>query len=98
MNDIMKKYVTTLNQINKKYDNKKQKKIYAIAISDTKNENVFTLGNFESDGITVVPKTWIDLIDNTRERYKNKIDTLDSKIKKSHWTNLEDFVLSHKQL
>jgi hypothetical protein len=32
-----------------------------------------------------------------RELYKDKINTLNNNIKKSHWTDLEDFVLSHNK-
>ena len=41
----MDKYVKTLSEINKKYGVGDKKKIYAIAISDTKTENVFIENN-----------------------------------------------------
>ena len=70
----MDKYVKTLSEINKKYGVGEKKKIYAIAISDTKTENVFTMGSLETDGLEIVPKSWDEIISATRERYTQKID------------------------
>jgi hypothetical protein len=96
VNEIMDKYVKTLSEINKKYSVGEKKKIYAIAISDTKSENVFTMGNIETDGLTIIPKSWDELITATRERYIQKIDDLDHKLKQSKWKDLETFILEYK--
>lgn len=95
INEIMDKYVKTLSEINKKYGVGDKKKIYAIAISDTKTENVFTMGSLETDGLTIVPKSWDEIINATRARYTQKIDDLNHKLKQSKWKDLETFVLEH---
>ena len=95
INEIMDKYVKTLSEINKKYGVGDKKKIYAIAVSDVKTENVFTMGNLETDGLTIVPKTWDEIINVTRERYTKKISDLDHKLKQSQWKDLESFILEH---
>lgn len=95
INDIMDKYVKTLSEINKKYGVGDKKKIHAIAISDTKTENVFTMGSLETDGLTIVPKSWDEIINATRARYTQKIDDLNHKLKQSKWKDLESFVLQH---
>lgn len=97
INEIMDKYVKTLSEINKKYGVGDKKKIHAIAISDTKTENVFTMGNLETDGLTIVPKSWDEIINTTRARYIQKIDDLNHKLKQSKWKDLESFVLEHSE-
>jgi hypothetical protein len=93
----MDKYVKTLNEINKKYGVGDKKKIYAIAISDTKTENVFTMGSLETDGLTIVPKSWDEIINAARIRYTKKIDDLNHKLKQSKWKDLESLVLEHSK-
>jgi hypothetical protein len=97
VNEIMDKYVKTLNEINKKYGVGDKKKIYAIAISDTKTENVFTMGSLETDGLTIVPKSWDEIINAARLRYTKKIDDLNHKLKQSKWKDLESLVLEHSK-
>ena len=97
INEIMDKYVKTLSEINKKYGVGDKKRIQAIAISDTKTENVFTMGNLETDGLTIVPKSWDEIINATRARYTKKIDDLNHKLTQSKWKDLEVFVLEHSE-
>ena len=87
---IRKKYTDVLKGINKKIVN--SKKVYAIAISDEKTEDVYSIGDLERDGFKIDPFTWKEVIENTRKRYKSKIDELDHKIKMSKWVSIEDFI------
>jgi len=95
INDVMIKYVKTLDSINKKYNKSNERKIYGIAISDTKTGSVISMGDIDTEGIKVIAKSWSELIEETRKRYMAKIDDLDKKVKNSHWETLEDFILSH---
>lgn len=97
LEDIRKKYVYALHEINKRYNNSTKKTIYAIAISDTKTENVYTIGNMESDGFTIIPKSWDEIIVDARKRCNEKIEILNNKIKTSKWKDLESFILEHNQ-
>ncbi|MGB2552218.1 ATP-binding protein [Campylobacter sp. MOP51] len=97
LEEIRKKYVDTLNEINKKYNNGTKKNIYAIAVSDTKTENVYTVGNIDSDGFTIIPKSWDEIIVDARRRCNEKIEVLNNKIKTSKWKDLESFILEHNQ-
>ncbi|MFY4788253.1 ATP-binding protein [Aliarcobacter butzleri] len=97
VNEVMDKYVKTLSEINKKYGVGDKKKIYAIAVSYTKTENVLTMGNLENDGLEIVPKSWDEIINTTRTRYTQKIDDLNHKLKQSKWKDLEVFVLEHSE-
>ena len=97
LEEVRTKYVRTLKEINKKYDNSTKKKIYAIAVSDTKNENIYTIGNIDSDGFTIIPKSWDEIITDARLRCNEKIDILNHKIQTSKWKDLESFVLTHNQ-
>ena len=85
------------DEINKKYGVGDKKRIHVIAISDTKTENVFTMGNLETDGLTIVPKSWDEIINATRARYTKKIDDLNHKLTQSKWKDLESFVLEHSE-
>jgi len=53
------------------------------------------MGSLETDGLTIVPKSWDDIISATRARYTQKIDDLNHKLKQSKWKDLESFVLEH---
>jgi len=97
ISEVFKKYVKTLKEINNKYNTQNKKKIYGIAISNKKNQDVYSMGNLENEGITIIPKTWDELILETKERYNQKIDILEQKIKHSKWKDLENFVLEHKE-
>jgi hypothetical protein len=55
------------------------------------------MGNLEADGLTIVPKSWDEIINITRARYTQKIDDLNHKLKQSKWKNLETFVLEHSK-
>ncbi len=90
--EIMSKYTDTLKEINQKLPESERKRLYAIAISDTKTGTVYTVGDLEKDGVRIEPMTWKEVIDKTRERYGQKIKDLDHKIKSSHWTSMEDFI------
>jgi len=98
ISEVFKKYVKTLKEINNKYNTQNKKKIYGIAISNKKNQDVYSMGNLENEGITIIPKTWDELILETKERYNQKIDILEQKIKHSKWKDLENFVLEHKEV
>lgn len=60
-----------------------------------KNKNIYTIGNINSDGFTIIPKSWDEIITNARLRCNEKIDILNHKIKTSKWKDLESFVLDH---
>ena len=95
INEVMEKYVKTLKSINKKYEKSNQKKILGIAISDTKTENAYPVGNLDTVGVQVEPKCWSELIELARERCNKRIQDLDNKLKISHWKDLDDLILSH---
>jgi hypothetical protein len=90
--EIMSKYTDTLQEINQKLPESERKRLYAIAISDAKTGTVYTVGDLEKDGVRIEPMTWKEVIDKTRERYRQKIKDLDHKIKSSHWMSMEDFI------
>ncbi len=92
INDIMNKYTNVFNEINNRLAENDRKKIFAIAISDKKTDNVFTVGNIDKNGVQIEPRTWKEVIDNTRERYSKLIEDLDHKLKTSKWESLEDFI------
>lgn len=95
LDEVEDKYVRTIEQINKKYQNSK-KKIVAFAISDSKTDNARTRGRFDDD-VYIEPKCWSELIEATRDRYNAKIEALDNKLKSSHWKDMNDFILSHNE-
>jgi len=95
IDEVMEKYVKTLKSINKDYAHDNHRKIFGIAISDSKTESVYPVGDIESFGIRIEPKTWSELIEATRERYMKQIEDLDKRVKSSQWEDLEEFILSH---
>lgn len=94
LDDVEDKYVKTIKEINKKYSSS-PKKIIAYAISDSKRDNARSRGNIENDDVYIEPKCWSELIESARERYNQKIESLDNKLKNSHWKDIDDFILSH---
>lgn len=92
INDIMNKYTNVFNEINNRLAENDRRKIFAIAISDKKTDNVFTVGDIDKNGVQIEPRTWKEVIDNTRERYSKLIEDLDHKLKTSKWESLEDFI------
>lgn len=92
ISEIMEKYTNVFETINNRLPELDRKKIFAIAISDDKTENVYTVGDLDKNGVQVEPRTWKEVIDKTRIRYSKLISDLDHKLKHSHWENLEDFI------
>ena len=92
INEVMNKYTNALKGINNRLDEQDRKKIFAIAISDDKTGNVYTVGDLNKDGVRIEPRTWKEVIDNTRNRYNKLIKDIDHKLKTSKWKSLEDFI------
>lgn len=90
--EIMEKYTDVFKKINGRLPENERKSIFAIAISDDKTENVYTVGDIAKNGVQVEPRTWKEVIDRTRERYSDLISDLDHKLKSSKWENLENFI------
>jgi hypothetical protein len=90
--EIMDKYTSTLQKINQKLPIDNRKKLYAIAISDEKRGTVYTIGDLAKDGVRIEPMTWKEVIDKTRQRYKDKIELINNTIKNSKWKNMEEFI------
>ncbi len=88
----MEKYTDVFKKINDRLPENERKQIFAIAISDDKTGNVYTVGDLGKDGVRVEPRTWKEVIDKTRERYGNLISDLDHKLESSKWENLDDFI------
>ncbi len=92
INEIRVKYTNTLKEINKKMPNSKYKKIYALAVSDIKTEDVYSIGDLERENLKIEPRCWKEIIDDTKKRYENIIIDLDTTIKSSKWKNLDEFI------
>lgn len=90
--EIMEKYTDVFKKINGRLPENERKSIFAIAISDDKTENVYTVGDIAKNGVQIEPRTWKEVIDRTRERYSKLISDLDHKLKSSKWENLENFI------
>ncbi|MBE2985153.1 ATP-binding protein [Campylobacter sp. RM9344] len=97
LQEIMNKYVKTLKEISKRYDNQTRKRIYAIAVSDTKAPSAYTVGNIDNDGFMIIPKSWDEIIYDAKKRCNEKISDINNKIKTSKWKDLESFILEHNQ-
>ena len=95
ISEVMNKYVKTLKEINQQYQINDRKRIWGIAISDSKTEGVYPIGDINNNGIYIEPKCWSELIESARERYNQKIESLNNKLKNSHWKDIDDFILSH---
>ena len=88
----MEKYTNVFNSINNRLPENDRRKVFAIAISDDKTDTVYTVGDIDKNGVQVEPRTWKEVIDNTRERYENLIQDLDHKLAMSQWETLDDFI------
>lgn len=96
--EIMEKYTNVFEKINDRLPENDRKKIFAIAISDDKTGTVYTVGDIDKNGVQVEPRTWKEVIDNTRERYIKRISDLDHKLKSSKWADMNDFITDWEEL
>ncbi len=94
LDEVEDKYVQTIKKINLQ-NSSNPKKIIAYAISDTKTDNARSRGNIDNDDVYIEPRCWSELIEATRNRYNQKIENLDNKLKESHWKDLDDFILTY---
>lgn len=76
INEIMDKYTNVFEKINERLSENDRKKIFAIAISDDKTNNVYTVGDIDKNGVQIEPRTWKEVIDNTRKRYSRLLAKL----------------------
>ena len=88
--EVKNKYIKTLQDIMR--HTSIQYKLYGIAISDDKTADVTSLGNIDEYGYVIKPKTWQEIIQNTKKIYEKRILILQNELKKSKWKDLQDFI------
>ena len=91
---IKNKYIKTLKEIDKIFNQNFNLK--AIAISDDKTELVSSVGSIDENGYIIKPATWQEVITNTKQRYEKNIGIYAKELKNSKWQSLKEFIEAFK--
>jgi hypothetical protein len=89
--EVREKYLRTINKLSKNYNS--DYKIKAYAISSEKTGDVpSSIGNLDKDKQTIEVRLWKDIIENAKQRYNLKLESIDLEIKNSKWNSVEDLI------
>jgi len=89
--EIQEKYLKIIDKLSKSLN--ENYKIIAYAISSEKTGFVSSSwGDLDKDNHTIKVRLWKELITDAKNRYNNKLETINLELKNSKWTNVEDLM------
>ena len=89
--EVQEKYLKIINKLSKNYNN--DYKIIAYAISSEQTGSVpSSIGDLAKDKQIIQVCLWKDIIENAKQRYNSKLESIELEIKNSKWNSVEDLI------
>lgn len=89
--EVQEKYLKIINKLSKNYNS--DYKIIAYAISSEQTGSVpSSIGDLNKDKQIIKVYLWKEIIENAKQRYNSKLESIDLKIKNSKWNSVEDLI------
>jgi len=89
--EVQEKYLKIINKLSKNYNS--DYKIIAYAISSEQTGSVpSSIGDLNKDKQIIQVHLWKDIIENAKQRYNSKLESIDLEIKNSKWNSVEDLI------
>jgi len=89
--EVQEKYLKIINKLSKNYNS--DYKIIAYAISSEQTGSVpSSIGDLDKDKQIIQVHLWKDIIENAKQRYNLKLESIDLEIKNSKWNSVEDLI------